>query len=108
MMSWLTHIVTGTDPASVHMRAQLKLPQVAASRLSYVSTDSVCNKVLAVYDANSGMTQGGVPVPPSGRIYVVKVGSVYVAQDPVKTFGEFSTYVTVDSKYNLLATSLGF
>lgn len=107
MVTWLTNIVTGTDTASVQMRAQLKLPQVAASQVSYVTTNSVCSKVVSTYNANSGVTQGGVPVSPSGKLYVVKVGTVYVANDPVKTWGEFSIYVTVDSKYKLLASSLG-
>lgn len=108
IITWLTNIVTGTDTASVHMRSQLKLPQVAASQVSYVAASSVCNKVVTVYNTNSKITQDGVAVAPSGKIYVVKVGTVYVAQDPVKTFGEWSLYVTVDSKYKFLARSLGF
>jgi hypothetical protein len=107
MLTWVTSIVTGTDTASVHMRAQLKLPTVAANKISYVTTTSVCNKVVSVYNANSPITQDGVPVSPSGQLYVVKVGTVYVANDPVKTFGEFMIYVTVDSKYKPLASSLG-
>jgi hypothetical protein len=76
MVTWLTSIVTGTDTASVHMRAQLKLPQVAASQVSYVTTNTVCSKAVTTYNANSGVTQAGVPISPSGKLYVVKVGTV--------------------------------
>lgn len=109
MIRWVTHIVTGTDAASVQQRTQMALPQVSASHISYVTDETVCSKALSPYNANSTMQDAatGAPVSPSGQLYVVRVGTVYVVNDPVKTAGEFTIYVTMDGKYHVLATSLG-
>ena len=109
IIRWLTHVVTGTDDASTQQRNQMALQQVSASQISYVTDETVCSKVLSPYNANSTMQEAatGAPVPPSGQVYVVKVGTVYVVNDPVKTAGEFTIYVTLDAKYRVLATSLG-
>jgi hypothetical protein len=109
IIRWVTHVVTGTDDASTQQRNQMALPQVSASQISYVTDKTVCSKVLSPYNANSTMQEAatGAPVLPSGQVYVVKVGTVYVVNDPVKTAGEFTIYVTLDAKYKVLATSLG-
>ena len=107
MVAWLSNIVTGTDSASVRQRAQMKLPQVAASQVVYVTDKNVCSKAVNLYNANSTVTRSGIPVNPSGKLYVVKVGTVYVARDPVKTWGHFVIYVIMDSKFKALASSLG-
>jgi hypothetical protein len=107
MVKWVTNVVTGTDSGSVRQRTQMKLPQVAPTEISYVSDKTVCSKALSPYNANSGMQNGGVTVAPSGKLYVIKVGTVYVVNDPVKSWGNFLVYVTLDSRFRLLARSLG-
>jgi hypothetical protein len=107
MVAWLTAVVTGTDSAAVEQRTQMKLPKVAASQITYVTDENVCSKALSPYNANSTMSGNGVSVPPSGQLYVVKVGTVYVARDPAKTAGEFVINVTLDSKFRFLAAVLG-
>ena len=109
MVRWIRHVVTGTDDASAQQRTQMALPQVPASQINYVTDKAICNKALDPYNANSLMKDvtTGAAVAPSGLLYVVKVGTVYVVTDPVKTAGEFGLYVTLDSSYRFLARSLG-
>jgi hypothetical protein len=107
MVAWLTSVVTGTDSASIQQRTHMKLPQVAANQITYVTDKNICSKAVSLYNANSTITRNGVPVAPSGKLYVVKVGTVYVARDPAKTMGEFVLNVTLDSKFKVLASGLG-
>jgi len=103
LVQWLSSIVTGTDAAAVQQRNQMKLPVVPASQITYVTDNKVCSKAISPYNANSGMGS----VAPSGKLYVIQVGTVYVTNDPVKTAGEFTIFVTLDSRFRLLASSLG-
>lgn len=102
-------IATGTYPGSLQLRNDMKIPQVSASQVVYVTDKAVCSKVLPVYNANTRAIDSatGMEVDlPSGKLYIVKAGTVYVAWDPIKKVGEFRRYLTVDNKYKLLANSL--
>jgi hypothetical protein len=108
MLRWLTHIVTGTDPASVAQRTQMALPQVSASQISLVTDKTVCSKVLNVYKANVvNADASGAAVQSSGKLYVFKIGTIYTATDPGQLLGEFGIWVTVDGRYTLLGSSMG-
>ena len=107
MVQWLTAVVTGTDSTLVQLRTRMKLPQVAASQITYVTDNRICSKLVAPYNAETVMQDASGSVPPSGKLYVVKVGTVYVASDPIKTTGEYAQYVTLDGKFRVLAASLG-
>ena len=104
MLLWVVHIATGTDDQA---RDLLKVPALDRAEVTYVTDDSVCAQALAPYNANSiVLTVGGDTVPPSGRLWVVRAGPVYVASDPVKTVGEWAICVTLDRHYRYLARSL--
>ena len=107
MVQWVTAVVTGTDGASIRQRNQMKLPQVAANQVSYVTDNKICSKLVAPYNTRTAMQDASGAVPASGKLYVIKVGTVYVACDPAKNAGEFFTYVTLDQKFRVLAASLG-
>ena len=109
MLRYLANVVTKTDSATKVQRQQLRLPQVSASQVSLVTDKTVCSKVLNVYKANvvNRDDATGAIVPSSGKLYVFKVGTVYTAVDPAQDLGEFSNWVTVDSRYTLLGFSLG-
>ena len=81
----------------------MKLPRVSASEIAYVTDNRVCSKAVSPYNTNAGMGS----VAPSGKLYVIKVGTLYLANDPVKSAGEFTIFVTLDSKFRFLASSLG-
>jgi hypothetical protein len=109
MLTWLKNVVTGTDPASIAQRTQMGLPQVSASDITYVTNKTICSKVLNVYKANVQNRDAttGVPIPSSGKLYVFQVGTAYTATDPAQNLGEFSIWVSMDSRYNLLGSSMG-
>jgi hypothetical protein len=103
LVQWVSSIVTGTDAAALRQRSQMKLPRVSASEIAYVTDNRVCSKAVSPYNTNAGMGS----VAPSGKLYVIKVGTLYLANDPVKSAGEFTIFVTLDSKFRFLASSLG-
>lgn len=109
LLNEIVGIATGTYPGSVQLRNDMKIPEVSPSQVVYVTDKAVCSKVLPVYNANTRAFDSatGTEVDlPSGKLYIVKAGTVYVAWDPIKKVGEFRRYLTLDSKYKLLANSL--
>jgi hypothetical protein len=109
VLLWLTDVVTGTDPALVQRRTAMGLPQVPASQISYVTDKSVCSKAVTTYNSKAGYQTGapGASEALSGRLYVFKVGTAYVANDPAILAGEFRIYVTMDKTYKLLWHGMG-
>src|SRR5438876_117556 len=73
---FVVSVVTGSDSAT---RNAYKLPSVAASQVSVVTTSSTCNKAGAAY--NGVVAYGRTPT--SRTLVVIKVGSTrYVVLDP--------------------------
>jgi hypothetical protein len=109
MLQWVKNIATATGPHAAERRTMTKIPQVSASQVTYVTSSTVCNKALSPYNAETVMQDAttGTPVSPSGQLYVVKAGTVYVVWDPVKSAGSYATYVTLDSKYKVLWAGIG-
>jgi hypothetical protein len=107
MLQWIKAVVTRTDVASVRQRNQMKLPKVPASQVRLITDNKVCIRLVAPYNARTVMQDSSGSVAPSGKLYVIKVGRVYVANDPVKDAGDFVVYVTLDSKFKVIASSLG-
>jgi hypothetical protein len=87
----------------------MKIPQVSASNIGYGTTTNVCSKIVGPYNSVTGIRDAttNVPIARSGRLYVIKVGTVFVALDPVKTAGEYALYGTLDSKYKVLFHGMG-
>ena len=109
ILSWVRSIVTGTDPASAKQRTAMRLPQVGTDQITYVTDKQVCSKAVSPYNANAAYqtTGTGTAEAPSGQLYVVKVGTVYVVKDPAIGAGKFGIYVTLDSRYRVLWHGLG-
>ena len=96
---YVVRIVTGTDSAMVATRNALQLPAVAASKVSVVTTASVCNQAGGAYHA--AVTAPGTP-PVSRTLVVIKVGTRYVVLDPNQLNGEFRSNIVFDSKWKFL------
>jgi hypothetical protein len=109
VLAWVKGIVTGTDSASLRQRTAMQLPQVSASQVTYVTDATTCSKVLTPYAASIGFKAPatGPGEVPSGKLYVVKVGTVYVATDPALRAGDFRLIATVSKQYKLLWQGLG-
>jgi hypothetical protein len=87
-------IVTGTDSEAALDRNSLQLPAVAASKVSVVTTASVCTKAGNAYHA--AVTPPGTP-PVSRTLVVIKVSnSRYVVLDLNERTGEFEHNIVFD------------
>jgi hypothetical protein len=107
LVQLVTRMATGTDALSMRQRTLLKIPQVSASQVSYVTDSKSCSKAFRPYNANTEQSNSsGVPIQPSGQLYVVKAGTTYVAMDPAKSNGHYMTLVTLDKNFKFLASGL--
>lgn len=70
MLQWVKNIATGTGPHTAELRTMTKIPQVVASQVTYVTSNTVCNKALNPYNAETVMQDAstGTPVSPSGQL----------------------------------------
>jgi hypothetical protein len=101
ILDWAKLTATGSDSIQVRSRANLKIPQVATSKVTYVSSGTECQKAVNAYSTAAG-------VSPTGRsVYLVKIGTVYVIKDPTVLAGEWWFSVTADSKFVILAKFTG-
>jgi hypothetical protein len=66
----------------------------------FVTDTRLCTKARDAYTAAIKRTDG---VPPSGRVYVIELGGVYVVHDPVQVTGEFQIQMTLSRNYRVLA-----
>jgi hypothetical protein len=98
-------IVTGTDSGAVLRRNIYHLPAVSASKVSVVTTASVCKKAGAAY--HTSVAPPGTP-PVSRSLVVIKVSNNrYVVEDPNHRVGEFQSTIIVDAKWTFLAGFIG-
>jgi hypothetical protein len=106
---WVRNIATGTSSHAVGLRAETKIPLTSASQIAYITDNRTCSRVLSPYNAETVMTvtATGAAITPSGSVYVVRAGTVYVVWDPIKSAGSYAVYVTLDSKYKVLWSGIG-
>jgi len=98
---YVVRLVTGTGSAMVANRNRYSLPAVAKSKVSVVTTATICRQAGAAYHA--AVTPPGTP-PVSRTLVVVKVGTTrYIVVDPNQKAGEFEVNEVFDSKWNRLA-----
>jgi hypothetical protein len=109
MLRWVKGIATGTGEQQGALRAEMKIPQVSASQVTYVTDKAICRKAVTPYNATTGIGDSakGTEVAPSGKLYVVKAGTVYVVWDPVKTAGEYALYTTLNSNFVVIWNGVG-
>jgi hypothetical protein len=92
----LRSMMTSSFPQVIAGREMLKLPLVAASSIVFVTNDTAYANQLQV----SGLTT-------SGRVYAVKVGTVYVVQDPTILLGEYRLNMVITEQGVVLYRSSG-
>lgn len=91
--SYLTTLVTTTEPARVKLRASVGLPAIDSTRVAYVTRTRVCDKLVDAMNARyrtPGLAR---------RLYVYKVGTLYAVQDPAHPIGEYVPTVVFDGRY---------
>jgi hypothetical protein len=91
------------DAGSVALdRALYGLPRVDPSTITVVTDKTICAKAERAYTAALKSTTS----TPSGKVYVIKVGTVYVVQDPQRKGGEYVIEIVMDSQFRVIARSL--
>lgn len=98
MVTWAKGIASGSDSLSVATRNQLHIPAVAATQVTPVTDDKICHNIAKAYSVALGMPSGTIR-----SMYVVKVGTSYVARDPAAVFGEWVYGMVLDRQYNVLS-----
>jgi hypothetical protein len=86
-----------TDAVDGYARRDLQLPAVDTGTIALVQQNQVCQKALAAFNST---IQGTSPLP--SKIYVAKVGTVYVAMYPFADTHAWP-YAVLDLKYNVLS-----
>ena len=71
----MQNVVTRTDAGSVRLRQRLGLAQLPASQVTLVANATTCTKAAQAVDQRSGTPN------PNRKVYVVKVGMMYVVVD---------------------------
>ena len=104
MIRYLQELVTASASDSEHVakRRDYHLPAVAAAQVTLVSTATICNSALRAYTA---LLPTGTPAPTS--IYLVAVGTGYVAWIPAAAGTEWASVVSFDSKFHRLESWAG-
>ena len=91
-------LVVSTDPKDVTTRQDLSIPATDSSGVAVVSDTKICDKVLAAFKATLDPS-----IPPPTRLFVMKVGTVYLALHI--TDGNYPTdiYRVVSRQYAVLS-----
>jgi hypothetical protein len=77
--------------------------QVDSSTVVLVTDKTTCSKAMKAYNS----VLGAGAKPPSGSVYVIKVGAVYIVRDPVQYNGEYNGDVVLDNKFAVRSQLLG-
>jgi hypothetical protein len=91
-----------TDPYTRLALTRNGVSQVDSSTVVLVTDRTACSKAMKAYNN----VLGAGARPPSGSVYVIKVGSAYIVRDPVQQGGEFNADVVLDSGFKVKAQLL--
>ena len=103
MIGGLTNLMTDSYPQFTQVRDSLRLPLVSGSSIVLVTNDSICTQLAKVY--GTAISEFGMT--PSGKVYAVKVGSVYVVYDPAIHAGEYQVHMVITEQGVILSRSTG-
>jgi hypothetical protein len=105
MLRYMRSLATATVPAdseSVGIRTTYKIPAVAATQVSLVTTARTCNSALAAFNTAAPQL---TPKPTS--VYVIAVGSVYVVWASRAASSEWTQHIVFNSKFQVLSEFAG-
>lgn len=95
-------LMVATDFSTQQALSRNFVPQVDSSTVVLVTDKTVCSKAMKAYNN----VLGAGAQPPSGSVYVIKIGSAYIVRDPVQRGGEFAADVVLDSGFRVKAQLL--
>ena len=100
MIGDLKQLVSSTDPQAGFQRRDLKIPVVDTATIALVSDPQKCARVLAAFLST---LPESYPTPRPKSVYVVQVGSVYVAMHPPSAGERGYTYAVIDSTFKVIS-----
>jgi hypothetical protein len=98
MLNTAKNLITDPDYHLVAARKSMQIPVVDTATVVVVTDEAVCSKLVAAFAAALPHRDPG----PSGRLYVIKVGSVYYVRDPAIRAGEWPVEMVIDNKWKAL------
>ena len=102
VVSWAQYVATSADSEAVASRSSLSIPAVPANQVTLVTDSKTCQKVVNAFASAAGVTATG------RSLYIVKVGTIYVAKDPTLKLGDGWWHSMVfDRRFVHLATFTG-
>jgi hypothetical protein len=104
----LGRMVAGLDAVRVQQRAMMHLPAGEGIEINSVTDEAVCRAALVAYEEHtrSHDSRTGEPTPAPHRLYLLRVDTVYVVWAPERGAGEFTSLLTLDRQYRVLASVL--
>lgn len=93
------NLVSSSVPQLIAERQTLHLPAVAPETVVLVADTTICSQMATAYSGALAASSG----TPSGSVYVVQVGTVYVVRDPAIVAGEFAVEMVIDGQGHVLA-----
>src|SRR4029077_5124895 len=78
MLNTAKNLITNPDYHLVATRKSMQIPVVDKATVVVVTDEAVCSKLVTAFAAALPYRVPG----PSGRLYVIQVGSVYYVRDP--------------------------
>jgi hypothetical protein len=95
----LVSITGGTDAKSVAWRQQVSLPAASPSAITLVSDSTVCAQALTALNQTADYDDG-----PATDLYLISVGSTFVASNPKFPDGEWTEQFVFDSTFTYKAS----
>jgi hypothetical protein len=95
MRAYVLALVTKTQFASI--RASLGVPSVSPSSIVPVQEESLCATAAATMNRDRRP-----PLEVARRVYLLKVGSVFWAEDPTRMAGEYISGLVLDSTLKVI------
>jgi hypothetical protein len=96
MVNGVKRLMSASDSASVATRSRMQLPVVSPDSVVLVTNDSICSQMVSAYGGAISLPRSDGVVP-SGQVYVVKVGTVYLVRDPVITGGNYTVEMVINT-----------
>lgn len=97
LVTSMKRLVGSTHPLDVATRQRLAIPTVTPSQITIISDTKICDKVLTAFKTT---LDTGIPIPT--KLFVMQVGTVYVAVYPENTT-EADVYRVLSKQYAILS-----
>ena len=99
LVAYMTELATATDDSeALAARRLYRLPAVDKSAVALVTDERTCRRAVTSVRSDSASATSRV-----ARVYVVRVGDVYVVADPEPWFGASRAHLVLDRSFATVA-----